>query len=79
MDQSNIGLWAAVEFTDEGDYRNRVGVVHVLSGGYLKGGGERVYGTIGRIEGTGGVLWQNPYTNPDGSPREIPAVDQTTK
>jgi hypothetical protein len=44
--------------------------LQVLTGGYFDQHNQNTVGVIGRIEGAGGRLWQNPEANPDGSPKD---------
>lgn len=70
LDQYHLRLFGAVQFeTDGNDFKPIGGGAHFLAGGYLPGG-QRAHGTITRIEGAGGTLWQNPKVNADGTPRQ---------
>lgn len=69
-DQRHLRLFGAVEFglEDGADFRPVGGGAHYVTGAYLPGGQRLAHGTVNRIEGAGGTLWQNPKANPD-SPR----------
>jgi hypothetical protein len=70
LDQYHLSVYGSVEFEADGeDFQPIGGGAHFLTGGYLQDQ-SHVHGTITRIEGAGGRLWQNPKVSTDGTPKQ---------